>query len=242
MSNDLNVTTVGSETNLMSPWSILVSIFYEPSRVFRSIKEKSTWLIPLIVFLLVIVVSAYITTPISTTEQIAETKSSTTMTQLQIDQKLAGLEFLLKYPIVGVISFLVGVGIWLFIMVGVIMLMANVILGGKGRFSQVFSMVVVSMLVSIPRALVETPLIIAKNSMHISTSLAILLPGSSVNSILYMMLNGFTNFFVVWQLVLLFLGVRIIYDFSTNKALATILVPTGVAALVAIGIMSIMPR
>lgn len=241
MTNEPSAFSTTVETNSMSPWSMLVSIFYEPTKVFRAIKEKPTWVLPLIVFLVVIVVSAYIVTPIATTEGIAETKASTTLTQQQIDQSVSGMEFVQKYPIAGVASSLVGVGIWMFVMVGVIMLMANVILGGKARFSQVFSLAVLSALVSIPKAIVETPLIMAKNSMHISTSLAILLSGDSVKSPLYMLLNGFTNIFVIWQLVLLILGVKIIYDFTTNKSLITVLVPTCVIALVAIGLMSIMP-
>ena len=63
MTNEPNATVNATETNSMSPWSMLVSIFYEPTKVFRAIKEKPTWIIPLIVFLVVMTGATYFMMP-----------------------------------------------------------------------------------------------------------------------------------------------------------------------------------
>ncbi len=63
MTNEPNAAVNATETNSMSPWSMLVSIFYEPTKVFRAIKEKPTWIIPLIVFLVVMTGATYFMMP-----------------------------------------------------------------------------------------------------------------------------------------------------------------------------------
>ena len=231
MSNDLNVTTVGSETNLMSPWSILVSIFYEPSRVFRSIKEKSTWLIPFIVVLVVIATSAYFVTPIAISEQSERVRTDPNISDQQREQQLMGMKFM-SNPALGSGMAIIGSVFMIFVYTGVLMLFANVVFGGKARFSQVFSLVVVSSLIWVASSIVKTPLIMAKASADIRTSLAMILPANANPSPLYHFLNTYTDVFFIWETILVIIGVKIIYDFATQKAVLAVLIPTAIMAMI----------
>lgn len=241
MTNDFSAANATVETNSMSPWSMLVSIFYEPTKVFRAIKEKPTWVLPLIVFLLTMMVAAYFMMPaiqqaqldyidrsdVYTAEQKAEIK-----TQMQAGQ---GFQW------IGVIASPIVWTFAIFLTVGVTMLMGNVIFGGKARFAQVFSLVTVSFMTWVISSIVKTPLIVAKNSVDVRTSLAIVLPGETTSGVLYTLLNTYTDVFIVWQMILLVIGVKVVYEFTTQKAVLTVLTPTIVFALISAGIAMIVP-
>jgi len=145
------------------------------------------------------------------------------------------------FAMIGVISSPVVWTIFLFIAVGVLMLMGNVIFGGKARFAQVFAMVILSFMTWVVASIVKTPLIVAKDSVDIRTSLAILLPGETNSGALYTLLNTFTDVFVVWQVILLIIGVKVIYDFATQRAAMTVIIPTVVLAAISAGVSALVP-
>ncbi|MGB5107906.1 MAG: YIP1 family protein, partial [Candidatus Zixiibacteriota bacterium] len=210
--------------------SMLVSIFYEPSRVFRAIKEKSHWIIPFVIILLSASVTAYIVTPITMAEQMEKMRTNPDMTEEQKQQAEKGMEMFAS-PVAGVAMALIFTTFIIFCYTGVTMLFANVIFGGKARFAQVFSMIIVSSMIWVISSIVKAPLILAKNSVDIRTSPAMILPGDATESALYHFLNTYMDIFFLWQTILIIIGVKIIYEFATQKAAMAVLIPTVVMAL-----------
>ena len=231
MSDQINVAAAGTETNVMSPWSILVSIFYEPSRVFRSIKEKSQWAIPLIIVLIVLGGTAAVTTPIIMAEQTERVRTNPDLSDAQREAQMTGMKFM-SNPAMGSGMAIIGSVFMIFVYTGVIMLFANVIFGGKARFSQVFSLTVVSSLILVVASLIKAPLMAAKHSADIRTSLAMILPADSIKTPLYHFLNTYTDVFFIWETILVIIGVKIIYDFATQKAAMAVLIPTVILAMI----------
>ncbi len=241
MTNEPNAISATAETNSMSPWSMLVSIFYEPTKVFRAIKEKPTWIVPLIVFLVVMTGATYFMMPAAQKSQMQRIEQSDLYTAEQKAEMRTQMEASKGFAIIGVISSPIVWTIFLFIAVGILMLMGNVIFGGKARFAQVFAMVILSFMTWVVSGIVKTPLIVAKDSVDIRTSLAILLPGETNSGPLYTLLNTFTDVFVIWQIILLIIGVKVIYDFASQKAAMTVIIPTVVLALISAGVSALIP-
>lgn len=241
MTNEPNVTVNATETNSMSPWSMLVSIFYEPTKVFRAIKEKPTWIIPLIVFLVVMTGATYFMMPAAQKSQMERIEQSDVYTAEQKAEIRTQMEASQGFAMIGVVSSPIVWTIFLFIAVGILMLMGNVIFGGKARFAQVFAMVILSFMTWVVASIIKTPLIVAKDSVDVRTSLAILLPGETNSGPLYTLLNTFTDVFVIWQIILLIIGVKVIYDFATQRAAMTVVIPTIVLAAISAGVSALIP-
>ncbi len=241
MTNEPNVTVNATETNSMSPWSMLVSIFYEPTKVFRAIKEKPTWIIPLIVFLVVMTGATYFMMPAAQKSQMERIEQSDVYTAEQKAEIRTQMEASQGFAMIGVVSSPIVWTIFLFIAVGILMLMGNVIFGGKARFAQVFAMVILSFMTWVVASIIKTPLIVAKDSVDVRTSLAILLPGETNSGPLYTLLNTFTDVFVIWQIILLIIGVKVIYDFATQRAAMTVIIPTIVLAAISAGVSALIP-
>ncbi len=126
-----------------------------------------------------------------------------------------------------------------FLMAGVIMLMGTVVLGGSAKFMQLVALVCYAGMISVLGIIVKTPLMVMKQTMDIRTSLAVLLPGSDTTSTIYAILNGFTDIFFVWQVIVLILGVAAIYNFARGKAATAVLVPVGVGMLITVALKAI---
>lgn len=217
---------------------MLVSIFYEPTRVFRALKEKPTWLIPLVFFLVVMIISTYFIMPAAQKAQLQAIDRSEVYSAEQKAEIKTQMEQNQGFAIIGVIASPIFWVIFIFVVVGLTMLFGNVIFGGKARFAQVFGMVILSFMTWVIGAIVKTPLIVAKDSIDVRTSLAIILPGETVSGPLYSFLNTYTDVFVIWQIVLLVIGVKVIYEFANSKALMTVLIPTAVMAVISVALSS----
>ena len=85
------------------------------------------------------------------------------------------------------------------------------------NFSRVISLCAFCSLVAIPEALVRTPLVLAKGTMHIQTSAALLIPNSWQGSALHE-LSDKLDVFLMWKVILLALGIQAVFGLGTLKS------------------------
>jgi hypothetical protein len=226
MAEENEVVGVQPETKPDSFGSMLVKIFVEPSAVFHRVKEKTLWVTPFIILLLAFTVMGVLTAPIgyeARKEMIQQSDKYTPEQKEQIVNQMeqaSGLAYLgaIAAPIVGAIFFFVGVG--------VLMLMANVILGGDASFKQVASISAWASMITALGLLIKTVLMLMKHSVDVRLSLAVLLPSGNMTSWPYTILNSFTDVFTIWSTVVTIIGVAIVYRFSKGRAAVAVLVPT----------------
>lgn len=64
--------------------------------------------------------------------------------------------------------------------------------------------------------LVRMPLVMAKGTMNVYTSLAVLMDVSQRKTVLFQLLNAF-DVFTIWKIILWSMGMRIVYKFSSSK-------------------------
>ena len=206
--------------NFFAKW---IGVYFSPGETFKSIDQKPDWILPLLLTALITIVFVILIGPY-TQDATIEAMMDRGMTE---DQAYETLESpFMKYinPILGGVGALI-VG---FIIAGLFYLVFSFILGGESTYKKVLSVYAyIGFAVGFVTMLIKLPLMIAKGSFKVQTSLAAFLPIDMEEQFLYKLFAHF-DVFMIWELILFTIGFGIIYKFSRGKA------ATGVISLWAI--------
>ncbi|MCK4427309.1 MAG: YIP1 family protein [candidate division Zixibacteria bacterium] len=216
-------STVPQEEKTMGGTSKVLNIFFEPRRVFESLKIKPTWLVPFLIAVLLAMGFLYFAFPLIMDQQVQRIQE---MEQIPEARKLEIIEGMREKdspplwqlalpPVFGLIVLVVVAGILFFVF--------NVFLGGDSTYSRVFSVYSYSGLVAIPSMIVKFPLIMLKGDLDVQTSLALLLSANAKDTFLYSVLSSL-DIFSFWQVILVSMGMGVMYKYSTKKAFIAVLV------------------
>jgi hypothetical protein len=217
------VQTVQPEESTMGGLSKVVNIFFEPRRVFLSLKIKPTWLVPVIIVAVLGVGFFYYTFPYIMNEQVQNIRDNDRIPEEQKERIIERIGEAKHPPIWQMAIAPVGTLISLVIVAAVLFFVFNVLMGGDSGFRRVFSVYCYSSLIAIPAMIVKFPLVMMKGNINVQTSLALLLSPDAKGSFLYSVLSSF-DIFTLWQLILASLGLGVMYKFSTKKAFTTVAV------------------
>lgn len=230
MEEELKPTETQEEK--MGFFARISGIFFEPRKVFNFLNSKPSWLFAFLLILLIGVVIAEITLPQSLLQQKEIVSQSPRIASAPgVLEKMT--EITPAKRIQTVIGEIIRVLIGLIFLTSFVYFICNIILGGDSSYKRVLSVVTYTSFIPTLGAILKTPLIIAKNSADIQTSLALLMPGGDFTKIRYMLLGAF-EVFSIWQIFLIALGITVLYKFSMTKALVATVI--GWAILVVIGI------
>lgn len=219
----------------------ILKVFTAPKIAFEAVRENPSWILPVAIYLAISVGFIFLTKDIIIQEAVKaqeEQMLERGMSQEDIDQSTAmmkkGMQFFL--PISGVVFPL----ILLVVVAGISLFVGNVILGGQAAFKNVFAVTAYASLVTSLSALLSLPIILANQSMEVSFSLALLLPGEGEKSFLHRFLTHI-DIFWIWWLAVQSIGLAVIYRMRTQRFamvlgalfLAYALVSSGLATLFA---------
>ena len=222
MENEEQVVEKNSEvaqTTEMGTFRKIMTVFYEPSKTFASLSKRPTWLWPVIVLIVLVMITSAVTRPLQIQEQIRRIEQNERLSPEQKEQFVELTHERANQPFWKVFGYIipaVGVFIFVFLMAGIWYFGGNVLLGGDATFKKVLSIFSHSTLVAIPGTIVKLPLMLAKQSVRIQTSLAALLPSGSDDSVLFKILAKF-DIFNIWQYILVAMGLAVIYKFTVKK-------------------------
>lgn len=138
------------------------------------------------------------------------------------DQQISAMEKML--PFVGYFAIgqaLIGVPIFMVLIAGLLYAIFNAAMGGTATFKQVFAVVVHSWVIPAVSQLFTLPLAYAKGELKSSTSLGVLLPMIDDSTFLGKFI-GAIDFFMIWALIVLAIGLAVLYRRKT-QSIATIL-------------------
>lgn len=214
---------VPQEEKTMGGVSKIVNIFFEPRKVFESLKIKPTWLVPFIIVALLGMVFYYFAYPMIMSEQIGKIEANE---KIRAAQKEAIIERMqeMEHPPVWQLGITpIGVLIYFAMASAILFFVFNVLLGGDSTFREVFSVYLYSALVGIPATAVKLPLTLVKKTADVQTSLALLLSPDVKETFLYRILSSF-DIFVIWQVILVSLGLAVVYKFTPKKSYTTVFV------------------
>jgi len=214
-------STVPQEEKTMGGASKIINIFFEPRRVFESLKIKPTWLVPFLIAVLLGIGFLYFAFPLIVDQQVERIQE---MEQIPEARKLEIIEGMREKdhpplwqmalpPVFGLIV--------LVVVAGILFLVFNFLLGGDSTYRRVLSVYSYSGLVAIPSMIVKFPLIKIKGDLNVQTSLALLLSANAKDTFLYSVLSSF-DIFNFWQVILVSMGMGVIYKYPTKKTFTTV--------------------
>lgn len=220
----------------------VLDIFYAPTKVFTSLKEKPEWVTPFVIVLVVIALTAALTVSMTRETvmvQQEEILRERGMTEEQIEQAMkfasgpaALIMSTIFAPLVTAIILLAFAAVLnLFIP----------LFGGKGAFKHVFSVVCFSSLIKVPSAILRLILIAITKSLYVTASLALFVPNLAKTSFGYRLLAGI-DFFIIWEMILVALGISITNEVRKNNAYILVFIIWIVSLFIGIGLGMFGPR
>lgn len=201
----------------------IINIFFEPRKVFESLKIKPTWLVPFIIVALLGLGFFYYTFPYMVDQQVERIRDNERIPEQQKEMIIERMKESSHPPAWQLAIAPAGTLVALVIVSAVLFFAFNVLMGGDSSFRRVFSVYCYSALIAIPAMIVKFPLIMSKGNLNVQTSLALLLSPDAKDSFLYKVFSSF-DVFTVWQVILVSMGLGVMYRHSTKKALTAVVI------------------
>jgi hypothetical protein len=224
----------------LSFFSKLIMIFSNPSKVFANLKLYPDWFLPLLVIIVISIISSSLIKDIIAKDQKQAILDNDQMSQERKELMIQGMEkggaFRSVMSIVGPVFIFIP----FLVVAGVFYLSGSFVFGGNTTFKTIFSVYTWGYMVSILETIIKVPLMLAKNSTHVYTSLAVLFDQSESKTLAFKLANAI-DLFSIWRLFLWGLGISIIYKFSQGKAYGIVIFWYIVWTLIVISISSVIP-
>ena len=211
------------EEKTMGGASKVINVFFEPRRLFESLKIKPTWLIPFLIIVLLGMGFFYYTYPFMMNQQVEKIQENEKIPEQQKEIIIEKLTEKDHPPLWQMALAPIGSLVVLVVVAAILFFVFNVLLGGDSTYRRVFSVYCYSGLIAIPSMIVKFPLTMIKGDLNVQTSLALLLSANAKDTFLYSVLSSF-DIFSFWQVILISMGMGVMYKYSTKKAFVAVLV------------------
>jgi Yip1 domain len=207
----------------------LIDVFFRPTELFQRIKDRPTFLVPFLVFILFMGLFFYATIDIIVNEQVNSPQFKSRMAEQSQQIPAETMSKMIK------ISTL-GFGIPAMALIPVLaaalaLFWGNFVWAGKATFRQLMSVMSYACMIQVLSAVALLPLVFAKESIMVTYSLGSLVPDKMDNMILYTALSKI-DLFIIWEIIVVGIGISIIYNFSRNKGLLISVLSMGMLSIV----------
>ena len=210
-----------------------VGIITSPKETYRSVVAHPTWfgMLALTCVIMAVLLGGFLFTKVGQ-EAWLDTVLNSPFGGPQSDQQIQAMERMAPYVgYMTVAQMLIVMPIILLIMAGILYAVFNAALGGTATFRQIFSVVVHAGPIGVLSQIFTVPLNYARGTMTSATNLGVLVPMLPEDSFVTRLL-GMVDLFLVWQLVVLSMGLAVLYKRRTQPIATTLLV---VYAVIAVG-------
>lgn len=211
------------ENSELGFWSKFGNIIANPRKTFESLDKRPTWLIPMLILVLIIVITTQIMFPVLIEKQLEMLKDNPNIAaeQLEVIENQM-TENMNVQRIITLVSQLIITPLVFYLLLSFIFYFAgSVILGGDATFKKVLAVFSWSTCILIISSFVSFPLGMVKGAMDVSLSPALLLGNEAIGTTIHTLLSKF-DFFIIWFLAVFAAGFAVIYRFSMTKAYLTV--------------------
>jgi len=201
----------------------IVSLFWEPSTTFNSLKVKTGWpdlVIPMLIIIVASLISSSYIIPIAMNDTRARIENSERFSDTQKEATLESIEKRAESP-VQYVTTVVAIGVKWIVIAGTMVFIGNFLLGSELKFKTMLGVSAYISLIDVVNTGIKTPLIVSQQSTKVYTSLALLMEES--NSFLYRFLSNI-DLFAIWKIVLFSIALGILLDKKTSKLFWVILI------------------
>jgi Yip1 domain len=226
-----NTSTESGPAPRVGLLSRFIGIITAPGVTFRSVVDHPTWfgMLALSCAISALLVGGFLFTTVG---QDAWLDAAVAGSWGDVnEQQYAAMERMKGFAgYLGIAQILIGVPFILLIVSGILFVIFNVIMGGNATFKQVLAVVVHTSPIAVLGQMITMPLNYVKGTLTSATNLAVLLPMVAETSFLGRFM-GMIDLFLLWQLIVLAIGVAVLYKRRTGRIVATLF---GIYAVVAI--------
>ena len=213
----------------------MIRTLTSPGRTFASVRDQSTWrdwLTPTLVVVVAGLVAGVLTLP-------AVMDASSEMMQEQLEEMSAEERAVMEQmqeaaPALALLWIPVASFLWLFIVGGVVLLVANPILGGEASYGQMLAVTAYASLVKVVQAIVTVPFTM-KTGTVLVISPGLFLSEELIATFAGRVLAGL-ELFTFWQVLLMAVGTGVMAGRSTRDALVPLLILWAVVIVVQAGL------
>lgn len=231
---DSNTTPeVRTDVQELNAFQKVVGVIVSPGKTFASIALNPNWIVPVLIFMLMSLVFSFAASDIIKKEalkQQVEKMEEQGMDQEQIDQAVATTEKFMKYGTY--FSSVVFPLILILIIAGVFLFVGNVALGGSATYKKVLAVTAYSSLVMVVGSIITLPIVLVKDSIQVSFSLATLFFAETGKSFVYHFLAKI-EVFTIWWMAVYAIGLAAIYKMKTQKMATAVVTVYIIYAVVA---------
>ena len=195
----------------------LVKVFTSPSELFSKVKEDPKIFVPyvamgVLALLLMIVLLPYIMELQMQSEQFRQAMEQQGGSATVRQQAEAVMKF--TVPVFGTAAMLVLP----LLIAALAMFWGNFVFAGQASFKAILSVTLFGEFLYLVGGWATVPMILAKDSMLVTYSLAALMPNPDPTSFLWTLLSK-VSVFHIWELVVLGIGYSIVYQLPRNKGI-----------------------
>ena len=213
----------------------LIRIFYAPGEVYESLasqRSAADWFVPTAIAALLGIVIASATVPLATQaglEQMQEQMQNMPAEQremMESGQKIAQVGGMIAAPLMTFLFLLIA---------SALLLLVGKMLGAEINFGQAMPVYAYGSMIGTLKAIIITPVMVAKETMIVHTGLGIFLSDEMMQTFTGRVLAGI-DIFTVWQAIVTAIGLAIVGQIATGKAIGGVLVLVAIAIVIGAGL------
>jgi len=207
----------------------MLDIYLAPGRAFARLKEKPTWLVPLIVALVFNMLFAFLSSQYvdwDKQRQVAlEQMRDRNVPEEQIEKAMEGLDKYYSSPAMRygmpVVSTLV-IGLIAALFLAVVYNVSLPLFGGTGDFKRMWAVVCNASLVAVPATIIRGLLVLLKRSAEVTTSLLVAAPNLKHGFLAALLAQ--LDLFEVWKFMLIAIGIKVVFGLKDSKSYTLVFV------------------
>lgn len=203
----------------------IIQVLINPTTFFKALKDNPKILIPYLAIAVFVFIFMFTMSDLILQAQI---DSPQFQKQMQGQQMTPQMMTMIKYNIVigGTLAMLLAP----LLAAALALFWGNFVFAGQARFKQILSVILYGEIIFAIGLLVHIPLMLAKGSVLVSLSLAVLAANMGPESFLYVALSK-VSLFLIWELIAIGIGLSILYDVPRNKGYVYSLLSVGMLSI-----------
>jgi hypothetical protein len=220
-----SVSTEAPTSDPMLSIKGLYEVFVSPGSLFAKIKAKPKVLVPYLIGFVFVFVFIFFTADLITKmqmDEMAKRAADNPNIPATMNPNILKYSTIIGGPIFWVFGPLIAAALAFF--------WGNFIMAGKATFKQLLSIMLYGEIVYLVGGLLVMPLMLAKDTMFISLSLAALVPPDP-KSLAWVALSKI-NLFLIWEIIVVGIGLSAIYSFPRNKGYWVSVLSMGMLSIV----------
>ncbi len=202
-------------------------VIYKPAAFFEQLKNNPKILVPILVIFIGVFIAAFSVADIQQKDQIELLRNSRLAQNQPLDTETSVEKNLIGAAFAGILVSFVPT----LLTAALAMLLGSFLMAGGARFKQVWSVILYGSVITVLGMLVKVPIILAKGTTFVSLGFGALIPSLEPTSAAFILLEAF-NFFSIWEIIVVGIGLATIYGFPRNKGYIMSVVSIGAILLV----------